>query len=627
MQAWQRQWWMLSIAILFTLCLPGETFAQTPLLLDEQQKEVELSDEVAYFRHRGEELSPQEALKRFKDNAPDTIHRGERNFGLTRDTIWLYIPLQRLSDTVQPWYLEVGHASLDHVALFQRAPGANDARSRWQKQVSGDLLPFSSRSVPHLHHVFALSELTAADTSAPLSQDILLRVRSQGTLTVPLTLWTQDALWQRDQNHYMVLGLYYGILLSLLIYNLFLYFALRDTLYVTYSGYVLFLAIGQAGLSGVTGQFLFPDWGWLTHMTPTAGVSAAGIFGSLFVQRFLGSAPRKLRLHWLMPTISVAYALTLLTALLVSYNVAAIAVNLISLVFVVSAASLGVTSLLQREPGARFFVVAWLFFLCGVMVISLHNLGVLPSSFLVSNAMMIGSAVEMLLLSLALADRIQNLQQQKEKAQAEAITNRQKRLEIERFNKEALESRVKQRTFELEEANRLLHISQKQLEHQASHDALTGLANRQYLHRRTQETLAYAKRHDQHLALAVIDLDDFKPINDIHGHAVGDQMLAETATRLCDCVRTSDTVARIGGDEFVILYAPPIEPDDIETLRARLTACTNTPIILANDLSVTLSLSVGISIYPTDGQNIDDLFTAADNAMYTHKASRKSQRR
>ncbi|SDM98070.1 diguanylate cyclase domain-containing protein [Vreelandella arcis] len=112
-----------------------------------------------------------------------------------------------------------------------------------------------------------------------------------------------------------------------------------------------------------------------------------------------------------------------------------------------------------------------------------------------------------------------------------------------------------------------------------------------------------------------------------HGHAVGDQTLIETAKQLSECVRTTDTVARIGGDEFVILYAPPLQPDDIETLRARIIACTDIPITLNDGLSLTLSLSVGLAIYPTDGQHIDNLFTTADNDMYSHKSARKSQNR
>ncbi|MBS3804860.1 MAG: diguanylate cyclase [Oleiphilaceae bacterium] len=615
--------WILSFAIFFALCLPGTALAQTPLLLDEGYKTTEIPGDVAYFRHRGEELSPQEALKRFQDGNLEVSHQRERNFGLTRDTVWMHIPLRRLSGSDQPWYLDVGHASLDHVALFQTVPG--QTKDDWHAQVSGDRRPFSARSVPHLHHVFALSNPTATDKSETLSQDLLLRVRSEGTLTVPLKLWTKDALWQSDQNHYMILGLYYGVLLSLLVYNLFLYFALRDPLYLSYSGYVFFLSIGQAGLSGIAGQFLFSEWAWLAHLTPTAGVSAAGVFGALFVQRFLGTTPKRLGLNWLMPAISAIYGFILLTSLFFSYYWAALAVNLVSLVFVVSAAALGGASLVRKEPGARFFVLAWLFFLLGVLVISLHNLGVLPSSFLTSHAMMIGSALEMLLLSLALADRIQHLQQQKEKAQAEAIMRRQQWLEAERLNKEELESRVQSRTFELEEANRLLQISQKQLEHQASHDALTGLANRQYLHRRAQEALAYAHRHNQCLALAVVDLNDFKPINDTYGHAVGDQVLIEMAQRLYECVRITDTVARIGGDEFVILYVPPLDPYDIPTLQERVVACTKTPIAFADERNIDLSLSVGMAIYPQDGNAIDELFSTADAAMYRQKAMKKSQ--
>ncbi|TVP60035.1 MAG: diguanylate cyclase [Halomonadaceae bacterium] len=622
MRLWRMQW-VLSIAALFSLCFSCTVFAQTQLLSDEGHQGIEIHGDVAYFLHSGEELGPEEALQRFQDDGPEVIHQRGRNFGLTRDTAWVYLPLERLSGATQSWYLEVGHASLDQVTLFQTVPGKQ--HSDWQVAVSGDRLPFSSRAIPHLNHVFPLSNPAVTGSAEPLSQHLLLKIRSEGTLTVPLKLWTKDALWRSDQNHYMVLGLYYGILLSLLIYNLFLYFALRDTIYITYSGYVFFLAIGQAGLSGVAGQFLFPELPWLADLTPTAGVSAAGVFGALFVQRFLGATPRRLRLNWLMPGISAAYGLILLTALFVSYYWAALAVNITSLVFVVSAALLGIASLIRKEPGARFFVLAWLCFLLGVLVISLHNLGVLPSSLLISNAMMIGSVVEVLLLSLALADRIQHLHQQKDKAQAEAIIHRQQWLEAERLNKEELEQRVQSRTFELETANRLLQASQKQLEHQASHDVLTGLANRQYLNRRAQESLALAHRQDQCLALAVVDLNDFKPINDTYGHGVGDQVLIEMAQRLQGCVRASDTVARIGGDEFVILYAPPLNPRDIPTLEGRVITCTDTPITLNNGRHITLSLSVGVAVYPADGATIDELFTVADSAMYRQKALRKGQ--
>lgn len=469
--------------------------------------------------------------------------------------------------------------------------------------------------MPHRHHVF--------DLPAEVQPPFLLRVRSEGTLTVPLTAWQPDALWQQDQNHYMVLGLYYGILLSLLIYNLFLYVALRDTLYITYSGYVFFLAIGQAGLSGVAAQFLFPNLAWLAHLTPTAGVSAAGIFGTLFVQKFLGRTPYRLRLGWLMPTLSVAYAATLVTVVSGAYNQAAVAVNLISLLFVFSAASLGIVSLIWREPGARFFVLAWLFFLLGVLVIALHNLGILPTSFVVSNAMMIGSAVEMLLLSLALGDRIQDLQHQKDSAQREAIAGRQQLLETERVHKEALESRVRDRTRELEEANRLLEIRREQLAYQASHDPLTGLANRQSFDNRVEEALQRATRNHSKLALAVIDLDDFKPVNDTYGHASGDKVLVEVARRLQAAIRQTDTLARFGGDEFVVMLEGSPSGDDLQHLRQKFADCLAEPFIVGDQQPVTVSLSIGFAVYPDDGDSVDTLFVHADNAMYYDKRRKR----
>ena len=167
---------------------------------------------------------------------------------------------------------------------------------------------------------------------------------------------------------------------------------------------------------------------------------------------------------------------------------------------------------------------------------------------------------------------------------------------------------------------------EEQLRYQANHDSLTGLPNRQLLIDRLETVLAHAQRHDLSLAVLFLDMDNFKTINDSLGHNVGDFFLQQVAKILEDCVREEDTVARIGGDEFIVLL-PEIkhEQDAIQVARRIVEAFTRPLNIKGNELFA--SASIGISIYPDDGRHADNLIKNADLAMYEAKASGKNSYR
>ncbi|MGB9129269.1 MAG: EAL domain-containing protein [Thiobacillus sp.] len=159
-----------------------------------------------------------------------------------------------------------------------------------------------------------------------------------------------------------------------------------------------------------------------------------------------------------------------------------------------------------------------------------------------------------------------------------------------------------------------------EMAHLALHDFLTSLPNRLLLTERFSHAISLAQRHKQQVGLLFLDLDNFKHINDSLGHAVGDQLLQSVASRLVECVRTTDTVCRQGGDEFVILLAEIGQPQDAahvaETLR---TALAMPHQIDGHELHI--SLSIGISVFPDDGADVDTLMQNADTAMYHAKAS------
>lgn len=160
--------------------------------------------------------------------------------------------------------------------------------------------------------------------------------------------------------------------------------------------------------------------------------------------------------------------------------------------------------------------------------------------------------------------------------------------------------------------------SDASLRHRATHDALTGLANKACLLRELEQMLV-AARQERHLAAAMfIDLDRFKPVNDRHGHQMGDLLLAAAAQRLKGAVRQGDLVARYGGDEFVILLRSIPDPAAALDLAVQVARCVGRPYLLSGQ-RLEISASVGVAVFPGDGDDAAALLACADHAMYRAK--------
>ena len=459
------------------------------------------------------------------------------------------------------------------------------------------------------------------------------------------------------------------------------------------------------------------------------------------------------------------------------YTWAAIFVSLLGILFPAVAVSTGIVCLRSGQPGARYFLLAWTLLLCGSAILGLRNLGWLPTNFFTLYAMLIGSALEILLLSFALADRIHILRREKEIAQSEALAVSQ-RAERE------LEGRVAERTSELSASNARLRdserlernrnsvlnalakgapitdiltilaqaveqstdgklcsillldttgkylqvgaapslpdfynqaihglaigdelgscgtaafrgervivedvqshpywtpyrelaaqaglaacwsepilsskgellgtfaiyqrqpggpsaadieliqqschlasiaIERKRLDDlmwsHANYDLLTKLPNRRLFRDRLQQDIKKTQRSDLSLALMFIDLDMFKEVNDTLGHDVGDQLLIDVGSRICSCVRESDTVARISGDEFTVILPELIDTSRAETVAQNIIHALTQPFRIGKE-SIYISASIGITLYPNDASELESLLKNADQAMYAAK--------
>ena len=327
------------------------------------------------------------------------------NFGFSASAYWLRATVHLPPGAPRQWMVELAYPPLDEVDVYSRGPAG------WVRHAGGDSRPFLARAVPHRHHVFPVELAPGANT-------LYLRIASQGTLSAPVRLWRPQALWSADQASYASLSLYFGLLVGLLLYNLLLYVSVRERAYLAYGAFVAAMGMGQAALSGLGAQFLWPHWDAWNRVSSPVSLSLSAIFGLVFVRSFLSSSARLPRLDRFLKAQIAGWGLSVLAALLLPYTASTYLVTVLALLSVATMTIVGVASVRSELAGARYFALAWTVLLVGVTLLTMHNVGALPSNAFTANSLLIGSALEMVLLSFALGDRMNVARRFKEQAQA-----------------------------------------------------------------------------------------------------------------------------------------------------------------------------------------------------------------
>jgi PAS domain-containing protein len=380
-----------------------------------------------------EEASQPGRAAGFKSVPGDT----DLNFGYSSSTYWLRVHLAPEAPALPTWLLEVAYPSLDSVELYRHENGAV------LRLAAGDREVFSARPYAHRNLVFPLKLTPGVDTA------VYLRVKSEGSLTLPLKLWAPDALHANDQRVYSLLAVYFGMLLALGLYNLLLYFSLRERIYLTYVAFVAWMAVAQMSMLGLGNQFIWPNWPAWGHVAVPVGFCLTGFFGALFTRQFLHTRATTPGFDKFIRVLQACFVLTALIPVFVAYRPAGIGTSLFGALFSVTAVACGLLALRRGQPGARLFLVAWTLLLLGVAMLGLRTMNWLPTNALTSYGMQIGSVLEMLLFSFALADRIHSERREKERAQAEALRAERIAKETLQRSEKELEERIAQRTAEL----------------------------------------------------------------------------------------------------------------------------------------------------------------------------------
>ncbi|SDT87799.1 diguanylate cyclase [Halopseudomonas salegens] len=595
------------LCLLFCLLLPASPGNASPPALQlnaDQTQSLRLQSRVHYLRDSSRRMSPDQVLARRADMHSAAAGR-DINFGYTNDRIWLLFELVGDPDQETNWIVEMLYPSLDRVSLYQQTGSGS-----WEVQRSGDVLPSSERSLSHRTAAFPL-QLDAGERRL-----VLLSGESAGSLSMDAMIWPAESFRAHSNQAHVVLAAYLGMILALGGYNLLLFFALREPSFLLYVLFIISFGMGAMAINGLGPHYLWPNAGELgNRILPTSLILASSV-AALFTRSFLDVKSHAPTWYRLLSVAAATGLLLTLASLLLPVQLALQVMSVFGLGTTVLMMICGIHCIFLGAPGARIFVLAWGLMLMGAALLALRNFALIPNNFITLYSVQVGSALEMLLLSFGLAARFNELKRQKEIAQTAALNAQRQHVHALQQHERVLEQRVTERTRELEQAN-------KRLEDMAMQDALTGLANRPALSRHLNKALARADRNHQQLALLMIDLDDFKPINDVFGHAFGDQVLKEVAERLQAAGRAGDFVARLGGDEFIVVSEGLQQRDDAHAVAERLLDALAKPIMLDGQ-QVQIGASIGVSHATSPELVADELIRQADQAMYARKRQGRS---
>lgn len=491
------------------------------------------------------------------------------SLGFCRSALWVRIPLDQTPPQGR-WVLEVSAPWMDRVDFYLPEPGGG-----WQKQSTGLEQPSPSDRLG----VLALT--APADT--PRTGHAYLRLQSVLSLNAGLRIWPETEFEISTVTDTFLYGMLYGVMAAMVLVNLLVLLTTRDQAYLMYILYLVSIIAHQFCLQG---QILFlPTAIWpLVPAISLVVSSLALFFGAAFCRVFLNVKKNAPLADYLLRGFQVASVALLVLGLSRQIWWGTWLVHSLAVVGPVIGVYAGFMALARGFRPARFYLAAWIVLLLGTMSWGAWSMGMNLLVPLPRSLITVAAALESVLLSLALADRIGVMQRERH-----VLAQRERRY--------------------------------RQL---STTDELTGLFNSRYFWSKLTSDIVHARQLGQPLGLVLLDVDDFKRFNDTYGHTEGDKVLAELGRLMQTAVRPADSACRYGGDEFAILLpgaSPQASRDVCQRVRESLERCVFLPGDGAREM-VTASLGT-VQLQPSD--DASSLVKRADQALYKAKARGKNQ--
>ncbi|MCE3003341.1 MAG: sensor domain-containing diguanylate cyclase [Xanthomonadaceae bacterium] len=545
------------LCALLALLAAGSARAQAPVLeVDRNFRSADLLPHLALLRDRSREMDIAAARAAAAEGRFERAREDQRGMGFDESAWWARAILRNTGDRPLRLVVRQNYPLTDFVDLWTA-----DGVGGTLHVATGDLLPFGSR--PIRHHEF----LVPIDVPAGAEQQVYIRIQTEGSLNLGLSLHAADELLEEIAGAQMMWGGFYGSIALLALGALLLFVLVRDAAFGHYAVYLVTYGCYMAAYNGLSFQYLWPDSPRLASLSQLILLPLSLFFLLQFSRAILGLtevAPRLERVALVLQGLLLA---CIPLAFVASYRLAIqplAALTLATIAFLIVAAVYGV---LAGRVAARFYLSGLGVFLLGVLVYMLKTYGWLPHNALTQHGFQVGSLAEFVLLSVALGVRMNELKRT-------GIT-----------------------------------------------DTLTGLGNRRHFDDVFAAEFEIARSRRRDLALLVVDIDRFKQLNDTRGHAEGDRALRALSAILQRVVRKPDAAFRYGGEEFVVMM-PGSGADAAvalaEQLRTRVQAET------ASGHALTISVGVA-DMDMRSAATAEEMFQRADASLYAAKAGGRNR--
>lgn len=472
------------------------------------------------------------------------------NVGFTKSIWWARATLRNESPRDREIFLRQTYPLIDYLDVYEQT-----GPQQWRTHKTGDRRPFDARDIAHRDLIFPLH------VPAQSERVIYMRYESQGPIDISLSLFSSPELLESLSREQLAYGIYYGCVIMLLVWSSLVFIAVRDKAFLAYFAYVATFGLYMLIHNGLAYQYLWPESPRWANTSLVAFINIALFSGLQFSRMILRAKEVIPRLDLAARGLQAVAVILLLASPFVPYATIIAPIALLVLVGVIFMLLLGVVAMVLGSRPARFYVIAWSSFLCGSVVFLLKTFGVLPHTFFTQNGWQIGSLLEMILLSMTLSTRMNELQ------------------------------------------------------HQSRTDPLTQLGNRRLFDDKLPEEFAVAQTQQRPLSLLVLDIDHFKSYNDRHGHARGDQAIKAVASVLRKFARKPLMACRYGGEEFTVIL-PGIDCQTAAVMCERLRRAVEET--LHGDLAITISVGYAC-LSRTDFESAEKFFEAADSALYAAK--------
>lgn len=438
-----RQW-----LLLFCFVVPASfSFAQQAVITD-QSPSYTISANMDELVDNTNALTPQQVLQ-------------SKNFINTQgripiypndiDNVWFRFSVNNNSKSAR-LFLNIAYSNLSHVQLY-RVDAANPVLMEEQ----GNAIPATNRFGSSPNFVFDLK--TPPGTAA----QFLLHVNSIHPIIVPARVLTTDTLYADVNLQNIITSLYLGVLAVMFLYNLFLFFATRDNSYIFYVAYIFLLAFAQTTFTGYQAKYFWPNNPEINKYAVVITSILSSAAGLVFSMNFLRTRELAPRVHrWLQLLVSV-YAIGLISCLFSNLSIGYSILNYNGILGVISVLATSFYMARRNFRPAYFYLTAWMFFLITFVILILRNLAVLPYNNFTTYIIYVGSSMEIALLSIALADKINVLRREKEQSQAESLRRLEINQQLVKEQNVTLERKVAERTEELQSTNNTLSVALQDL--------------------------------------------------------------------------------------------------------------------------------------------------------------------